>query len=229
MALVIDLAQVQTEIHPTDPVDGNTDDGRSLDRQHPAAPSPSPPSNSTGPGAKTLSVFLVRNISNAAAVRADILTSAANESKGASGSDKSVDAAFIDASLIPSLAVLRSAAAMTCQTLPALKTKTIHAELVWSLSGNRHIGRALSTFGVQDMSRDVLVAKFDATEAELEELRGRVEGDKVEGLEAVEAALREVCDTAKVKKVYGIHDAELEIGNLEEAVVGRIAARDCAV
>jgi hypothetical protein len=72
-----------------------------------------------------------------------------------------------------------------------------------------------------------LVAKFDATEGEMEELRGRVEGELVEGLEAIEAALREVCDVVRLKKVYGICDAELEIGSIEEGVVVRIAARDC--
>ncbi len=228
MSLVIDLAQVQAEIDPVNSnpdsnYDSNTD--RARDGQPPAAPLQSPPSTSAPP-AKTLSIFLVRNITNAADVREDILAGAHAAAAGDSGAGI-VDAAFIDATLVPALSVLRSAAAMACQNLPALKTKTMHAELVWSLSGNRHVGRALSTFGVQDMSRHVLVAKFDATEEELEQLRGRVEGEVVEGIEAVEAALREVCDVARVKEVYGIRDAELEIGSMEEGVVARIAARDC--
>ena len=206
----------------------NTGTDHARDDQQQGTPSQSPPSTSAAPRARTLSVFLVRNVSNAAAVRADILAGATANETDASGACGSVDAAFMDATLIPSLSVLRSAAAMACQNLPALKTKTIHAELVWSLSGNRHTGRALSTFGIQDTGRHVLAAKFDATERELEWLRGRVEGEVVEEREAVEAALREVCDSAKVKKVYGICQAELEIGNMEESVVGRIAARDTA-
>jgi EKC/KEOPS complex subunit CGI121/TPRKB len=237
MSLVIDFAQVPAEIDhgtptvPTSPTDGNGENGengegdRARDGQPPSAPQQWPPSTSA-PRAKTLSVFLVRNISNAADVRADILAGANVQDAGDSGANI-VDAAFIDASLVPTLSVLRSAAAMACQNLPALKTKTVHAELIWSLSGNRHVGRALSTFGVQDTSRHVLVAKFDATEGEMEELRGRVEGELVEGVEAIEAALREVCDVARLKKVYGICDAELEIGSIEEGVVVRIAARDC--
>ena len=187
--------------------------------------------------ATTLSVFLARNVSNAAALRAHILTPSC-----------SMDACFIDATLVPSLTVLRAAAAMAVQSLPALKTRTLHAELLWSLGGTKHIGRALSTFGIKDTSRHVLVAKFDAAAGDMEGLMGAVEtaeeilgGDGGEGGDGgvgrLEEGLWGVCDVEQVKRVYKVRKSELALGagegskipgGLVEAVVCRIAARDCS-
>lgn len=224
MALTIDVAQVQGKVDEL--IHGSN---------HGLESSQSRAENASR--TKTLTVFLVRNVTNAAAVRAEILSAATADTPGASNTtpdasgdapSEITDASFIDASVIPSLRVIQAAAGMACQNLPALKAKTLHAELIWSLSGSKHIGRALSTFGIQDTSTNVLVAKFDATPEDVRALQARVVGEVVEGNAAIEAALREVCDVERVKKVYGIRDAELEIGGLEESVVLRIAARDCA-
>ena len=181
--------------------------------------------------ATTLSVFLARNVSNAAALRAHILTPSC-----------SMDACFIDATLVPSLTVLRAAAAMAVQSLPTLKSRTLHAELLWSLGGTKHIGRALSTFGIKDTSRHMLVAKFDAAAGDMEGLMGAVEtAEEILGGEGGEGRLEEglwgVCDVEQVKRVYKVHKNELALGagegskipgGLVEAVVCRIAARDCS-
>jgi hypothetical protein len=146
MSLVIDFAQVPAEIDhgtPTVPTDGNTatngengengEGDRARDGQPPSAPQQWPPSTSA-PRAKTLSVFLVRNISNAADVRADILAGANVQDAGDSGANI-VDAAFIDASLVPTLSVLRSAAAMACQNLPGAedqdRARGAHLVALW--------------------------------------------------------------------------------------------------
>lgn len=186
-----------------------------------------------------LSVFLARDVRNAAVLRTRIL----------SPSPSLPDACFIDATLVPSLAVLQNAAAMATQSLPSLRTKSLHAELLWSLGGTKHIGRALSLFGIKDDSTDVLVAKFvgddDSDESSADSMAGlreavEVSGTLVEGWEAIEEGLREACDVEKVKKVYKIGAQEIELGSRREgydermreglvhAVVGRIAARDCA-
>ena len=163
-----------------------------------------------------MSLLLVRDCRNAAALRAAIL----------SQTPTPIDAAFIDASLIPSLDVVHVAAGMVCQG--PIKSKTRHSELVYTLHGTRHIGRALSTFGIKDDSRDVLVARFDATEDEMRALKALVEGTVVEGKDAIERALRDdVCNVSLVRRQYKVTEEELQVGDLVESVMCRIAARDC--
>lgn len=215
----IDLAPLDTAIDDADHADVGPSTSTELNTT----------SGTTMP--KTLSVFLARNVSNAAALRAHILTPSC-----------SMDACFIDATLVPSLTVLRAAAAMAVQSLPTLKSRTLHAELLWSLGGTKHIGRALSTFGIKDTSRHVLVAKFDAAAGDMEGLMGAVEtAEEILGGEGGEGRLEEglwgVCDVEQVKRVYKVHKNELALGagegskipgGLVEAVVCRIAARDCS-
>jgi len=215
----IDLAPLDTAIDDADHADVGPSTSTELNTT----------SGTTMP--MTLSVFLARNVSNAAALRAHILTPSC-----------SMDACFIDATLVPSLTVLRAAAAMAVQSLPTLKSRTLHAELLWSLGGTKHIGRALSTFGIKDTSRHVLVAKFDAAAGDMEGLMGAVEtAEEILGGEGGEGRLEEglwgVCDVEQVKRVYKVHKNELALGagegskipgGLVEAVVCRIAARDCS-
>lgn len=45
----------------------------------------------------------------------------------------------------------------------ALKTHSLHADIIVNLSGSKHIAAALSTFGVTGDTKDLLVAKIDAS------------------------------------------------------------------
>jgi EKC/KEOPS complex subunit CGI121/TPRKB len=181
----------------------------------PRAGSQNQPSCSTDPYEythRTLSLFMVQGCENASSLRSSL---------------ESLDAAFVDATMIPGLAVLRAAAGMACQG--PLRSKSLHSELVFSLHGSKHIGRALSVFGIREDSRDVLVGKFDATDEEIRDLKERIHGHIVEDMDEIEKLLKGgVCDVEKVKKQYKVTGEELEVGTLEESVIGRIAARDCS-
>lgn len=135
-----------------------------------------------------------------------------------------VDCSFINASLVPDLFLLQLAASksLEAQKHGGLKTRSLHAELVFSLSGTRQITDSLKRFGVSDGISAVLVARFNATADELVRIR-----DAVKGTETPLDKLPSLTDAAQLKKVLKITPQELQIGSLADAVACRMAARDC--
>lgn len=167
------------------------------------------------------------------------------------------EAAVIDATLLPDLLVLHASAhkALKAQQRGTLRTKTVHTELVFGLSGSKHvsgcaaigphsclssvawlappsaahlscasyvrvqIGEALSRFGIRDESRHLVIARLNATPAELERLRAAVAGR-----EAPVEELPALADVAAVRRQYKILDEELSVGSVVDAIVSRIAA-----
>lgn len=172
-------------------------------------------------GAHTLNVFLVKECENAPELRTWIL-------QGVPGLP---EAALIDASMILDPVIVHAAAGMALQqhispTL-SLKSKTLHSELVFSLSGSKHIGRSLAKFGIKDDTTNLLVAMFDASPEDLEKVMSSMRGHVVVGEDAIRKELESICDTQDVCKTYKISNIELEIGNMTDAILSRIAARDC--
>lgn len=45
----------------------------------------------------------------------------------------------------------------------SLKTHSLHADIIVNLSGSKHIAAALSNFGVTANTKDLLVAKINAS------------------------------------------------------------------
>ena len=68
----------------------------------------------------------------------------------------------------------------------------------------------------------LVLARFNASPQEMVELRGAVQGEA-----ASVAELPALADTALLRKYYKIDDSELKIGSIPDAIVTRIAARDC--
>lgn len=85
------------------------------------------------------------------------------------------------------------------------------------------IGQSLAQFGVQEGGGCLVAARFDASEEELRQLVGAIAGQQV----AV-AELPAVADAAALRKVHKVTEGELQVGSLTEAVLCRIAARDCS-
>ncbi len=141
------------------------------------------------------------------------------------------EAALIDARAIAHLLVVKAAAGLVLQhhTHGTLKTKTLHSELVYSLSGSKHIGSSLGTFGIKDDTTSLLVAKFDASDGDMHALRNLVDATEsiLEGEEDIRAHIEKGCDDKVITKAYKIVDQELQIGTLVDAILCRIAARDC--
>ena len=141
------------------------------------------------------------------------------------------EAALIDARTLAHLLVVKAAAGLALQhhTHGTLRTKTLHSELVYSLSGSKHIGSSLGTFGIKDDTTCLLVAKFDASDEDINALRNLVASNEciLEGEEDINAHIEKGCDEKAIVKAYKIVDQELQIGTLVDAIVCRIAARDC--
>ena len=84
------------------------------------------------------------------------------------------------------------------------------------------IGQALGQFGIKDDSTQIIVGRFDATEADMLDLQALVQGTIVspEGVQGT-------TDAQSIQSLYKIQPAELDVGSLLDAVLCRIAIRDC--
>lgn len=161
----------------------------------------------------TLTVVLFKEVTNASELRDRLVTGSLE-----------MDCALVNAALVADAIVLRAAAekALRVQQRGTLRCKTAHAELVFNLSGSKHIGETLQRYGVGPDCRHLLAARFDATPAEAAALRGLVAGTP-----ASLGELAELADKALLKKYLKITPEELTVGGLAEAQLMRIAARDC--
>ena len=169
------------------------------------------PKTSASGAARELAVWTFADVANAEEVRAAVR-------------DGTLECAVLDARAIASLACVELAAykaALACER-GAMVTRAVHSELVFCLSPTRHISEAFRRFGGDENTRALIVCKFDANDEDLERVRSVVKGELV----AFDA--RPAVDEAALKKWYKVHENELEIGSLADAVLSRIAIRDVA-
>ncbi|KAI8112215.1 hypothetical protein M9434_003539 [Picochlorum sp. BPE23] len=168
----------------------------------------------------TLSIFLVPQLVNARELRQSLMSGTLEP-----------EAALIDAGTLAHLLIVKAAAGLALQhhAHGTLRTKTLHSELVYSLSGSKHIGSSLGTFGIKDDTACLLVAKFDASDEDMDALRNLVVSNEcvLEEEEDINAYIDMCRDEKAIAKAYKIVDQELQIGSLVDAIVCRIAARDC--
>jgi EKC/KEOPS complex subunit CGI121/TPRKB len=116
--------------------------------------------------------------------------------------------------------------ALLCHASDKLTTKTLHAELVFNLSGSRNVAESFRRFGIADNSTSLLVCAFDADEEQLKEsLHGLIEGTPT-GVQELNKHLQP-SDIKNLKRYYKIQDQELTCSTLLEAVVCRIATKSC--
>ncbi|KAI7841481.1 hypothetical protein COHA_004875 [Chlorella ohadii] len=158
----------------------------------------------------------------------------------------SPECALVNAALVSDLLVLHAAAykALAAAQRGELRTRSLHAELVFSLSGSKHIAETLSRYGINPDCRQarciallfdaqrraagpvsfrhVLAARFDATPEEVQQMRGLVAGSP-----APLAELPSLAEQQLLKKHLKLSQEELAIGSLADAQLMRIAARDC--
>lgn len=164
--------------------------------------------------ARSLTLMLFREVQNSNELRDKIVSGALEP-----------EAAFLNASLVTNAFVVHAAAqrALDAEARGAMTTRTLHTELVFTVAATKHIGQALSHFGIAAGTKDVLIARFDADPGQAAALAAQVQGRQVP-LSDLAAA---VMDEAAVRKQYKVSPEELQLGSLSDAVVTRIAARDC--
>ncbi|EPS94995.1 hypothetical protein FOMPIDRAFT_1033083 [Fomitopsis schrenkii] len=147
---------------------------------------------------------LFHDVSNAAQIRQRIVRASQLEGPDGDKEREAVNFAFVDARLITSLLHLQTAVyqAILAAVRGALRTKTVHSEIIWALSPNNNITEAIRRFGVSDTTQSLLVARV-----------GPSGGTSIEGhMKAVVtgnvlplADLPKLTDWAIVKKYYKLN------------------------
>ncbi|KAL3994845.1 Kinase binding protein CGI-121 family protein [Acanthocheilonema viteae] len=139
--------------------------------------------------------------------------------------DGSVDAALIRPELVLEVFTLLAAAnkAVHQAAHNRLSTRTLHSELLYSLSPDRNILEALLTFGIAEESRNLLVGIFDDESGEkMVEVAKKIDGKPVPM-----TILPQMADYERIKKIYKVKESEYNDETISDAIITRIATKDC--
>ncbi|KHN87974.1 TP53RK-binding protein [Toxocara canis] len=135
-----------------------------------------------------------------------------------------IDAALIRPELVLEAFILLAAAnrAVHQAAHNRLSTRSLHAELIYSLSPNRNISDSLITFGIAETSRDLLVGIFDDESGEkMIEMAKKIDGRPVSLDE-----LPMIADYSLIKKVYHVSEPEFNEETISDEIITRIVAKD---
>jgi EKC/KEOPS complex subunit CGI121/TPRKB len=103
-----------------------------------------------------------------------------------------------------------------------LTTRTLHSELIYCLSPSKNISSSFQNFGINSGCHEVLIVVIsDGVDDEISKICAKVSGDAVSLTH-----LPNFTAIDRIKKVYGVTDAELTSSTLLNAVVTRMATRE---
>ncbi|KAF1336742.1 Ekc/keops complex subunit tprkb, partial [Globisporangium splendens] len=163
---------------------------------------------------RTLHSAFYKDVKNSAALHKALL-------------NQEFDAALVNASLLvdPFQVYAAASRVLLCETTTRLTTKSMHAELVFNLSGSRNVTESFRRFGVADDCTSLVLCVFDADDATLASLASLVEGTLTPfnelGQHLTPAGVK------AIRKFYKIQDLELGSSTLVDAIVCRIATKSC--
>ena len=192
---------------------------------------------------RPLHLILFRGVSNGAVLRDRVIAG-------------EIDAALMDATMLTgSLHLLAAANKALLAESTKMITKSLYAELVYSLSATRNIDASLRTFGVSDGTSDVVAAFFGGggvglggADERARAIAATVEGERVllagagaspsgesaavlAQLDAPDRTCPRRAPSERVRQLFKIGEREVPVGApvsaLQEAVVLRLATKEC--
>ncbi|TDL14659.1 CGI-121-domain-containing protein [Rickenella mellea] len=152
----------------------------------------------------TVHIALFVDVANAAPLRARLVRASTLEGVEGDAEREAVNFAFIDAKLVTSRLHVQTALyqSIIAFTQSALKTKTVHSEVLWSLNPTNNITEALRRFGISDSSTAIVVARVgpqsDRSVIE-EQMREVIQG------RLVPLDLHNLTDWSAIKKYYKLN------------------------
>ncbi|KAI9672338.1 MAG: hypothetical protein M1817_003360 [Caeruleum heppii] len=178
---------------------------------------------------RPIHVALFRDVQNGAFLRQQLISG-----------NVDFEYAFIDASTIISTTHALAAAFRALNDLAhdRLKTRNVHAEIVFSLSSNNNIADSFRRFGVGDLTTNLLVIKVSSEPTITHNSVQKHLSSVIEGtpIDFSDDNLRVMTDMAKVKKAYKMgqvtSNSKIDGGiitderaELEMTIVGAMALR----
>ncbi|KAF8158967.1 kinase binding protein CGI-121-domain-containing protein [Mycena galopus ATCC 62051] len=178
---------------------------------------------------------LYTNVSDPDLLRKRLITASTAEGAAGERERDAVNFAFIDARLITSVNHLRTAVyqALLADSQGALRTKTVHSEIIWALNPTNNISEAMRRYGVSDTSTALVVVRIGGPELTAEVVERDMDA-AVKGTKVPFAELRDLTDWAAVKKYHklgnevAVRDAKGDLER-EHAVVDGIVVSSVAM
>ncbi|TFK45467.1 CGI-121-domain-containing protein [Heliocybe sulcata] len=180
-------------------------------------------------------IALYTSVTNAGALRKRIINAASMQGREGEDEREAVNYAFVDPRLITSPLHVKTAVlqAVMAQAQGALRTKTVHSEVLWALNPSNNISEAIRRYGVSEACTALLVVRVDGSALEPADVERKM-GAAVQGQLVPLTQLGRLTDWVAVKKCHKLNN-ELALkvcgqdGERERAVIDNIVVSSVAM